>query len=57
VLFFIASEMIGKAQESRSAAGYIVQLSKAGDWKTNMNIAIATEEDFAKSCRYFFSSL
>jgi hypothetical protein len=49
--------MIGKAQESRSAAGYIVQLSKAGDWKTNMNIAIATEEDFAKSCRYFFSSL
>src|SRR5919112_205502 len=27
-----------------------------GHWKTNMNIAMATDEDFANSCRYFFSS-
>lgn len=56
VVFFIAFETIAKARE-QSAVDYLAELSKTGECKTNMNIAIAMEEDFAKSCRYFFNSL
>lgn len=45
-------------QCSNTVVAYLAaELIMIGDWKANTNSAIASEEDFAKSCRYFFSSL
>ena len=41
-----------------AAVAYLAaELIMTGDWKATTNSTIASEEDFAKYCRYFFSSL